>query len=150
MDEQLYEQAKNIAISYITYAPRTKAQVCTRLKEKEFPCEIINAVVKTLLKYGFINDEKFVRDYINKCGRKMYGREKLAYDLKQKGIDINDHNLSEFDENEAALRLLIKKTQKSSEIEAGDRKRLSLMLKGRGFSYAAITDAFKKLDEGLR
>ena len=62
-----------------------------------------NKITKRLLSEGFLNEERYVRSYINgKIRGNNWGKIKVAYSLKKKKIEENliQRILDEFDETE--------------------------------------------------
>lgn len=110
----------------------------------------IATIIATLKEKKFIDDERYVRSYINdKLNFGKWGKEKITYHLKSKQIpdalvqkafsDISNETLT------ASLKPLLEKKIKSVKGETSYEKRTKLIrfALGRGFS---MKDILKELD----
>ena len=52
-------RAKNTAYRYLSYRPRSYAEVEKKLRHQEFGEALVNAVLSDLVRLGYLNDEKF-------------------------------------------------------------------------------------------
>ena len=59
-----YLKARSKAVNYILYKPRTKMEVYKKLLNLEYEEEIVNDVVDALMELGYINDEEYVKKFI--------------------------------------------------------------------------------------
>ena len=150
LNKLLLKRAKDKALKYLGYKMRSKKQVINKLKEDEYPEDIIFKVVNILEKYNYINDEDFAKAYIkDKLNLKGYGIFKIKYDLKMLGIDEEIFKYYLYDtefinEQEKAKILLMKKLKNKKNIEDVDYKekqKLYAYLSRRGFSYDSINKA---------
>src|SRR5579872_4184700 len=105
------EAAKQLAIQYIDYAARTRAEVERRLAKAGFEEEIVTAVIADLVDVGLLDDAQFSQDWVeSRARRKKLGRVRLAAELRQKGISKEDAQqaigeIAPEDELAAALEL---------------------------------------------
>ena len=88
---EVYEKAKDAALTYLSYGMRTEKQMRTKLKEKGFDKEqdtcIIDDVIDFLKEYKFLDDEKYAVSYIEYAQAKGHGMIKIKSELKNRGID---------------------------------------------------------------
>lgn len=143
-----YEKAKYVALKYIGYSPRTKQQVIKKLQSSEYDEFIIEKTISFLLKYKYIDDTEYVRNYIpNRIKQKRQGRKRIIYDLAQKGIDrcIIEPILEEYEENEyeSALYLYNKRVKGKTPLEQKEKEKIYRYLQGRGYTYDTINSVIQ-------
>lgn len=81
------ERAKQAAIKYVSYKPRTAFEVERYLNEKGHASSHVTAVLQYLQKYNYVDDEAFARSWVEERRRlKGKGRYALEQELRQKGI----------------------------------------------------------------
>lgn len=135
-----------LSTSYYYLAKRdyTKKEIYNKLIQKYWEKIPIIRVVKRLEEAGYIDDKEFSISYGK---NKKYGKNKIAYDLKLKGVssEIIEEALSFYEEDDE-LEELSKAWDKLGEKEE-HKKIASLMRKG--FSYSDIKRVInKKREEG--
>ena len=124
------------------------------LKLKDWGCEPenISYVIAKLINEGFISDQRYAQTYVREKFRfNKWGKIKIGYQLKQKGISSSDISMAfdEINENEYYNLLyheIVKKykSQKaSSELE--HRQKLFRFASSRGFESEIITMAIDKI-----
>lgn len=85
LHEMLLHRAKLKAMSLLKYCDRTKKELQERLLRLEFPEFIIEEAILYVESYGYINDEEYVRKYLEYRGSNK-SRRQICQELKQKGI----------------------------------------------------------------
>lgn len=140
-------QAKNIAVNYISYRPRSSKEVIDHLLKKGIKRNCAQQVAKQLQSVKMIDDLKFAQVFVrDRLKRKPIGQALLRQQLLGKGIasSILDKVLDEqlTPQNQQASALIAAKrklemTQHSRKtIDADKRKKQILdFLLRRGFSY---------------
>lgn len=146
------EQAYERALNFLSYRPRSEAEVRRNLRKKDVPECAIEIVVERLEKSGLLDDEEFARYWVD--NRKRFnprGAYALRHELRQKGVDeiVIDNALVSFDEEAAAQKAADTGARKLAHQERQDfRRKLQGYLKRRGFSYGLVRTLVKqKLDE---
>lgn len=152
LENVIYNKAKNKAVKYISYQPRTEKEVTEKLKECEYSDDIIFRVIETMKKYNYINDKEYAKNFLtSKLNLKGYGIFKISFDLKQKGISddiINDIiENTELNENKRALEVLEKKLRGKKISDYKEKQKLYNFLLRRGFSYDVIKEAVNNFQE---
>lgn len=152
LENVIYNKAKNKAVKYISYQPRTEKEVTEKLKECEYSNDIIFRVIETMKKYNYINDKEYAKNFLtSKLNLKGYGIFKISFDLKQKGISddiINDIiENTELNENKRALEVLEKKLRGKKISDYKEKQKLYNFLLRRGFSYDVIKEAINNFQE---
>jgi regulatory protein len=151
----LFERARELALNYLDYAPRTRQEVARRLAKAEYEEEIIEAVLADLERIGVVNDAQFSQDWVeSRSGRKKIGRVRLAAELRQKGVDKEAvaeaiADVEPETEVEAAVELAGKRLREADFIDPGARqaakRRLSGYLQRRGYNWEIIEQVFVRL-----
>lgn len=144
--EVVYEQALN----FITYRPRSIAEVRRRLMDKGSDESSVDQVIGRLTRSGLLGDEAFARFWLeNRDMFKPRSKRALRYELRRKGVadSIIDKVLIDYDENDAAFRAGLARAQKLARRHDLDtiRPKLLAFLNRRGFSYDVARDTVHKL-----
>ncbi|MCB8982412.1 MAG: RecX family transcriptional regulator [Ardenticatenaceae bacterium] len=139
------EKAKESALRYLGYRPRSQVEIQRHLQKKGYTETTIAAVIERLTAVDLLNDETFARYWVEQRETfKPRGQLALRQELQQKGIDskIIDRVLSELDETAAAEQVAEKKAgQLTGLAEADFKRKLGQYLQRRGFPYDIIRAA---------
>ncbi len=101
-------EAYSKALGYILIRIRSKFEIEEYLKKKKYSESLINLTIKRLIKEGLLNDEEFVKSYINdKLLLTNYGPYKIKNELLKHKIneDIIDKYIASIDEDEISDKL---------------------------------------------
>lgn len=128
---------------------KTENEIRTLLSSENFGEEIIDEVVNYLIEYGFVDDESyallFCRDKGNING---YGPVKIAYILRQKGIDdaTITHGLEEYtaEIEQAKIASIVEKKYLRDGILQKEREKIIRFLLSRGFHYNEIKEVLSR------
>lgn len=128
---------------------KTENEIRTLLSSENFDEEIIDEVLDYLIEYGFVDDEAyallFCRDKRNING---YGPVKIAYILRQKGIDDATiaHGLEEYtaEIEQAKIASIVEKKYLRDGILIKEREKIIRFLLSRGFHYGEIKEVLKR------
>jgi regulatory protein len=147
----LFGKAKNRACNYLGYKCRTKKEIIVKLKD-DFNLDIIEEVLLFLEKYNYIDDYKYCIAFISEKMRlKGYGKIRLKYELKNKGVDDDVINKAidelDIDELSVAIKLINKKTNGNINLDIKEKNKIYGFLTRRGFGVGTITEAFKYITE---
>ena len=141
------ERARQVAVNFISYRPRSSKEILDKLTRKEFSRELALEVVDQLKELNLLNDLQFARMFVrDKLLGKPMGKAMLRRKLLEKGIafQMSEGVLKEYvteeKEQEAAKNLAVRKMKMSrSRFSALDplarQKRLIDYLLSRGFSH---------------
>ncbi len=149
--QETQRKALEKALRLLSYRDRTRSEIRKRLLGDDFPEEIVDDVVGQLLGMGYLDDQKFSRDWVKaRTIAKPMGRTRLAWELRAKGVDVPavEEALESLDENaeyELALSLARKKAEKSDTGDRAFRTRTAAFLRRRGFGWNAIARALDEL-----
>ena len=141
-DEDGREAAYQKALNFLSYRPRSEAEVRRNLSEHEQPEETIEYVVERLKESGLLNDARFARLWVdNRSELRPRSRRALEYELKQRGVDAQAiaQSLEEIDEQALATQVAHKQARKLKNLEWNDfRQKMYRSLAQRGFNYETI------------
>lgn len=144
--EEQFVSAKNYALNYLSFRPRTVKEITIKLRDKGFDTEIITSVIRFLSEYKLVDDEAFASMWIrNRTKLKPTGKYRIKNELFQKGLskEIIDRSLSELlpeDEEQMAEVLVEKKLKRSGMCY----KKLEAFLIRRGFNSGIIRRVLSK------
>jgi regulatory protein len=140
-DDKLYNQA----LHYVAARSKTEGEIRDYLRRKNASDELADETIDRLSRIGLIDDEAYVRSYINsRQNLKPTSKRKLIADLSKKHIkrslisDIMDE--TEVDES-SALKYLIE--QKRRQLKYRDDAKLMQYLARQGFNYGDIKSAIE-------
>ncbi len=123
---------------------RTEQEISIFLEKKNYDSETIETVIEILKEKNLINDEKYVRNFIQKELKKCKGISLIVSELIEKGIErekvekiLKDMNITEETEYSFARALFKKKIIKYNNKLASEK------IYRRGFSTDTIEKLFK-------
>ena len=145
--EQLKQKCFDQAVKYLAISPRSEKEVKEKLYEKGYHREQVDYAVERCKGYKYINDENYVRSFIDYYSHKM-GRKMLLYKLtNEKGIDnsltsnmIADM-VSDEDEIEKCTDMANKYVKKKRIAERKDLQKVGAYLYTKGFEWNIINVA---------
>lgn len=154
LEEQKIIDAKNVALNFISYKPRTKSQTIQRLEKEKFSHKIIEKVISFLEEFGYLDDFKYAKDYVNYAiFSKKQSIRKIQNDLFSKGIakDIIEQVLKEAvtDESEFENALILAKKRMKSLSQSNKKKNahqyIGQFLFRKGFDWETISRVLEHL-----
>ncbi|MCH5171268.1 MAG: RecX family transcriptional regulator [Erysipelotrichales bacterium] len=100
------------AYSLLAHGLYTKKELKERLIRKKCNTTTIEKVIKKLISLNYLNDERYVEEYLNYAKNKGFGPKKIKSELIKKGI--NDYLISmiNFDNQEEEIEIQIEKSLK--------------------------------------
>ncbi len=140
--------AKEQAMNYVARAPKSQKQVEKNLEQKGIDQKCIEQTIKTMQKYGYIDDAFYARELIRSYQKKL-GQRAIRQKLRQNGIDerlISQLlDLPEQTQFNAARKIIIKQSARYRSIDQKKaRQRMYAMLVRRGFSGEIIRKAMEE------
>lgn len=143
------EKARTLqrAVKLLAAKPRSVAELRERLLEKEWATvEAVDAAIKKLSEYGYLNDEQFALGYASaRVRQRPVGRQRLARDLQMKKVDREtaqqtlEHVFTETPERELIDRAIEKRIRlRGRPATRQETKSLFDHLLRLGFSYDLI------------
>jgi regulatory protein len=138
----LLKRGKLRAMHLLEKMDYTEFQIRQKLKENAYPQEIIEGVVEFLLEHRYLDDDRYLENYLNYHGNRL-SKMQLKQKLRQKGIsaekiDLALENMEGTDESALIRELMRKRKYDPSEADEKVKQKMIRYLLGRGFSYDEI------------
>jgi len=154
LHEEELSKAKNYVYRILARRMYTSKEIRDKLLERGYMDEIIQEVIATMERYGYVNDQFYAEEWIrSRMNAKPKGKIALRQELYRKGVDksIIEDALSEaFDdskENDMALDLAKRKVKSYGDSEpAVVKRKLQGFLLRRGFRYETVREVIEKLE----
>jgi regulatory protein len=135
-------RASDLALQFLGYRARSRAEVRRRLSRKGYEEDIIDQVIAGLTRHGLIDDSQFTEAWVRarSTGRAM-GPRRIAWELRQKGVDADlVREAVERIDPETELGMALKIGRQKAESVRGEpmqvaRRKLAAALQRRGFSW---------------
>lgn len=147
--EDTVEKAKQSAYSFISYRPRSTAEVRQNLLKKEYDETIIEQVITRLTELNLLNDREFARFWIEQRETfKPRSQMALRQELHQKGLsrELIDAAVADVDELAAAHKAAENKAQRWLHLpQETFFTKMSGFLQRRGFDYAITKTVTEEL-----
>jgi regulatory protein len=148
LERDSFRKAYNRALHFLSYRPRSEAEMRRYLQGKKIPPAIEVEVMERLTSTGLLDDQAFASYWVeNRESFNPRGRHALRYELRQKGLSEETITLAleDIDEEDSAYRALINRAGRIPPLDRGSfRKKLGSFLRRRGFSYEAINAALER------
>ena len=146
-------KAVDAAARFLSYRPRSNAEVRQNLQKKEFPPDVIAAAMSRLEALGYLDDEGFARFWVeNRDTFKPRSPRALSAELQQKGVPqaIIRRVTAEVDAEDAAYRAAQQKLSRyRGSILTDFKRKLGGYLQRRGFQYGVVNDVLNRLIEEI-
>jgi len=147
-------RAKNVAYRYLSYRPRSHAEVEKKLRDKGFGHDAVRTVLSQLVRLGYIDDEKFADQWVQSRVRlRGLGRHRIERELRDKGVDRETVRralagvLTADVETETARKAAKRKLTMMKDLDRETRRRrIAGFLERKGFSHEVIWDILKNTD----
>lgn len=147
------ERAYERALNFLSYRPRSEAEVRRNLRKKDVEDEVVEVVVERLTRALVLDDREFARYWVeNRLQFNPRGVRALRHELREKGVPapIIADTLADCDEEAAARKAAEAGARRLARLEPRDfRRRLGAYLARRGFSYAVIGPLVEEMLEAI-
>jgi len=149
-EEETREVAYQRGLHYLSFRPRSEAEVRRQLLEKGFDQPLIEEIIERLKAERWLGDAEFARLWTeNRTTFRPRSRRLLRYELRQKGVseDHIEEALNPLaEESELAYQAGIRYARKLTSLQPDVfRKRLMAFLARRGFSYGTIAPVVRRI-----
>ncbi len=150
-------KAREAALVLLSFRPRSAQELRRRLREKEFPEEVVEECLGGLEGIGLVDDSAFSATFVRDRVRfKPRGRRRLAQELRTKGVDAETAHEAirevfedaEVSETELAREAAAKWRPKPGEDRNRARQRFYAFLARRGFGGDAIREVMDEVFSG--
>lgn len=142
------EAAYNRTLDYLSYRPRSRAEVTTYLRKRGLTEDQIEPIARRLERAGLLDDESFAQFWVeNRERHRPRGLRALRYELRSKGIgeDTIDRALASVDVSAGAHRAASRKAQQLSHLDRYTfTRKLVEYLARRGFAYEVAREAAER------
>ena len=154
-DEQ-YVDAKQAALDYLAYKPRTEEEVRRKLGQEDVPSPVIEDVIARLYELEYLDDEAYAHDYAhNRFSSKKYGPVRIRRELTERGVDRRladaavDELFAEVDVTAAAWTHAEKRWPRLAGEDDPRRRRQKMYryLRRRGFTSNTIRPILDELEQ---
>ena len=148
------EKAFQRAVNFLSYRPRSQAEVERKLRRHEVAEALIPEIIERLKRGNLLNDADFARRWVeDRSTFRPRGAYALRAELRQKGVanEAIDPAISDLNETELARQAALRKARQLSQLEWPEfRQKLSSHLSRRGFGYETIAEVCKETWNELR
>lgn len=149
MESKELARAKEYALRSLTCRDQTEYQLRQKLMQREYSAETIEAVLLFLKKYHYIDDIRFVEQYIA-CHCHSLNRRQILNKLYTKGLrpDDIDPYLKQYQYDESALlENAVRKYLRNKSLSNGKEYQKAVMhFLQKGFSASMIRAALQAYD----
>ena len=150
LNKLLLHRAKLKAMSLLKYQDRTKKELKERLMRAEFPEFITEGAVAYVESFGYINDEEYVRRYMEyKSGSKS--KIQIKMDLRKKGITAETlervFEEYEYEEDDILEEQVKKRIRQKGAVTKENFQKYYGYFARKGFNSGKILDLLRKYME---
>jgi regulatory protein len=143
-----FEKAHDRALRFLSYRPRSEAEVRRYLQGKAVAPTIEEEVIERLTRAKLLDDLAFARYWVeNRESFNPRGLPMLRYELRQKGLseDTIAQALTDLDEEESAYRVALRRGRRLAHLDqVSFRKKLGAYLLRRGFPHEVVNLAVER------
>lgn len=136
------ETAYERTLDFLSYRPRSEAEVRRYLQEKQVPPAVQEEIIARLERAGLLDDHAFARYWVeNREQFKPRGLYALRSELRQKGLsdDIIESVLGSLDEEESAYQAAQQRVLRWRCLDYQPfRQKLGAYLQRRGFAFETV------------
>jgi len=145
----LRHRCLNAALLYLSYRPRSEAELRQRLHWRGFDGDNVEAALTKLREQGLVDDLAFAQFWKdNREAFRPRSRWLTKLELRQKGVadNIIDQVVANVDEEDSAYRAAVSRARSLPRSDYQSfRRRLGQYLKRRGFGYQVITQTVERV-----
>jgi len=150
-DRDQFARAKEKALRYLTYRPRSESEVRRNLQQKGYEDDLITGVIHYLKERDLLDDEAFAAYWVEQRETfKPRSRLALRQELREKGVArrVIDAAVAGVDEYASAERAAEKRARRWEHLPYDEfRKKMGGYLKRRGFRYDVTKTTIEKIWE---
>lgn len=148
------KKAVTTALNLLAYRPRSAGELATKLRERGYEQDEIDAAVSRIRELGYVDDRDFADRWVeSRQTHRPRSARMLKQELQQKGIEkeIIEATIEEADIDEYADAMVLagKKAHSFRDLEPATRdRRISGFLARRGYGYDVIRRVLEELSRG--
>lgn len=141
MNDRELTRAKEYALRSLSCNDQTEFQIRQKLQKREYPAEVIDRVMEFLKEYNYINDVRFLEQYVA-CHCNRLNRKQLVEKLSVKGIkgmDVDRYlELYQYNEEEL-LQKAVRKYVKGKDLsDSRVRQKVFTHFVQKGYSCSLV------------
>ncbi|MCM1089112.1 MAG: recombination regulator RecX [Muribaculaceae bacterium] len=149
MQEILPKRARLRCMNLLKSRDYTRKQLADKLRQGGYPGAIIEDALAYVESYGYVDDERYVREFIE-YHMQLKSRKRIENDLMKKGIDRKligrifeelQENGTEIDETAMISKILLKKNYKGETATDEEKRKMYGFLYRKGFHTDRINQA---------
>ncbi|NIM19660.1 MAG: hypothetical protein GTO51_04675 [Candidatus Latescibacteria bacterium] len=146
-----YFRGKEKALKLLSIRSRSRHEIRTALDSLDLEASIRNGILDELEEFGYIDDNRFACEYIRaKVDSRQLGPHRLKFELTKRGVNqsIIDDALGEIftgDTQEDLAWKIVRKKLSSQKPNEKTARRLSAMLRRKGFDFAVVNRVIYEL-----
>ena len=147
--EQIKLESYYVALKYLNVKMRSKKEVRSYLKKKEYSNEAINETIAKLESQGYLNDKEYAKCYIHdRFVLSSEGPNKIKNELEKLGItDMDFSIITEKEWKEKLLKLVNKKVKTYHHDSAFSiRNKIQKYFYNLGYSLDMILDVIQNIE----
>ena len=150
------EKAHERALHFLSFRPRSEAEVRRNLQDGKFAPEMIERAVERLKRAGLVDDRAFGQYWLENRGQfSPRSARALKHELRQKGVDPASIDAAlraaGHDEGEAAFQAVLPRARRLAHLETQEfRQKLGAYLGRRGFTYEVASEAVRRAWQAVR
>lgn len=148
----LRQKAYDRALQFLSYRPRSAAEVRRNLTEAEIDPALVEETLARLAEQGYLDDAEFARFWVENRQRfRPKGARALRQELRQRGLDADTitEALDGLDAAESAYQAARPRAHRLATLAQADpasfQRKLSDFLQRRGFDYDTTAEAVARL-----
>ncbi|MDO6355458.1 regulatory protein RecX [Caloramator sp. CAR-1] len=147
LQEYEIKSAYNYALHLLERKMYPENQVRNKLLKKGFNEMVVEKTISKLKEYGFVNDEEYIKKYIEYSITKKFGSRRIITNLKQKGLYIKEKDIDINSETlyENAKLLALKKLNIMAKDKKNVKQKLYNYLVYRGYDNEVIFKVLKEI-----
>ncbi|MDQ7090026.1 MAG: regulatory protein RecX [Methylococcales bacterium] len=142
------KEIRAICLQFLSRREYSQLELITRLSVKGFSEADSQAVINGLADQGLQSETRFAENYARSRFNRGFGRSKVSYELKQRGIEgfnlqaVIDDNFG--DEIALINQVYAKKYSTDLPVNYKERLKRQRFLQQRGFSFELIQSLFSR------
>lgn len=138
-----FTKARDHAFSLLSHKMLTEKMLTEKLTEKGYDKAVIIEVCRELISLGYINDEEYAKVFLEHCREKLWGKKKISYEMRQKGLSDETialclESYCEDDAEDEMVRAIRQKYRLSDLCDFKVKSRIIRFFASRGFDFAFI------------
>lgn len=142
------KQIKKESLRLLTRRDHSRKEILDKLVIKGYDRNQVLAVIDELTRQSWLDDSRYAESYARVRSHKGFGPVRIAYELKQQGIDPDTVDKIIRAATDDWMSLLVqvytKKYPEKVVLDSNERANRIRFLQQRGFSSAMIHDLFKQ------